>query len=75
MNGTRVLEQRRTLIVLSTRLQRASLALRIARIEAHPAHALAGSAAFLLRSAWARRALFAMLGFALRTAGARSRRR
>jgi hypothetical protein len=75
LSDLRVLEQRRTLIVLSTRLQRASFALRIARIEAHPARALAGSMALLLRSAWARRALFAMLGLALRTVGARSRRR
>ena len=58
------LEQRRTLVLRSAKLQRATIALRLNAIEARPLATLAESSLRLMQTRWARRAVVVALGMA-----------
>ena len=66
MSGLEVLEQRRDLVLRSTKLQRATIAIRLNRIEARPGMALFASTLHVLNKTWARRAAIIALGIVFR---------
>lgn len=66
MNELELLGQRRRLVVLSAEIQRATIAARLDRIEAHPLQAALGSAFRFWQRPWARQAAIVALGFALK---------
>ena len=63
MTGLAVLEERRELLFRSAKMQRATVAIRLNRIEARPATTLVQSTLHLLRKSWGQRAAIIALGF------------
>jgi hypothetical protein len=59
-----ILERRRALVLRSAKLQRATIAIRLNRIEARPLTTLAEASLRLLRTPWARRVAILAVGMA-----------
>lgn len=62
MSSLGVLEQRLDLILRSAKMQRATMAIRLNRIEARPGMTLFASTLHFLNKAWGRRAAIIALG-------------
>jgi hypothetical protein len=65
MTSLEVLEARRDLVLRSIKLQRATIAVRLNRIEGRPGMTLFESTLYFLQKAWGRRAVIVMLGIVL----------
>jgi len=71
MSGLAVLEERLDLVLRSAKMQRATIAIRLNRIEARPGMTLFQSALHLLNKTWGRRAAIIALGIVLRATARR----
>lgn len=67
MSRLDALERRRELVLRSAKLQRATIAIRLNRIEARPGATLLHSALQFLQKPWARNAAIVFLGIAFRS--------
>ena len=65
MTSLEVLEARRDLVLRPVKLQRATIAVRLNRIEGRPGMTLFESTLHFLQKAWGRRAVIVMLGIVL----------
>ena len=67
MTSLEVLEERRDLVLRSVKLQRATIAVRLNRIEGRPGMTLFESTLHFLGKAWGRRAAVVTLGIVLKS--------